>query len=26
VPAPGDRIGVVVSGANTTAVAFAEPP
>jgi threonine dehydratase len=26
VPAPGERIGVVVSGANTTAVAFADPP
>jgi hypothetical protein len=25
VPAPGERIGVVVSGANTTAVAFADP-
>jgi len=25
VPAPGERVGVVVSGANTTAVAFADP-
>jgi threonine dehydratase len=25
VPAPGERIGVVVSGANTTAVEFADP-
>ena len=26
VPAPGERVGVVVSGANTTAVEFAPPP
>jgi len=25
VPAPGERVGVVVCGANTTAVQFADP-